>query len=48
MLKPNQKKFRKNNKSRSLSKFELKSNQLRFGTHGIQSLEKGRITAKQI
>lgn len=48
MLKPNQKKFRKNNKSRSISKLEPKANQLKFGTHGIQALEKGRITAKQI
>lgn len=48
MLKPNQRKFRKNNKGRSLSKFEPKVNSLKFGTHGIQALEKGRITAKQI
>lgn len=48
MLKPNQRKFRKNNKGRSLSKFEPKANTLKFGTHGIQALEKGRISAKQI
>lgn len=48
MLKPNQTKFRKCNKSRSLSILELKANNLRFGSHGIQALEKGRITAKQI
>jgi large subunit ribosomal protein L16 len=48
MLKPNQRKFRKNNKGRSLSKIEPKSNILKFGTHGIQALEKGRITAQQI
>lgn len=48
MLKPNQKKFRKSNKGRSLSKTENKANMLRFGTHGVQALERGRITAKQI
>jgi len=48
MLKPKQRKFRKNNKGRSLSKLEPKANCLKFGTHGIQALEKGRITAKQI
>jgi large subunit ribosomal protein L16 len=48
MLKPNQRKFRKNNKGRSLAKFEPKANRLKFGTHGIQALERGRITAKQI
>ncbi len=48
MLKPNQRKFRKNNKGRSLSKYEPKANILKFGTHGIQALERGRITAKQI
>ncbi len=48
MLKPNQRKFRKNNKGRNNTKFEAKANILRFGTQGIQALEKGRITAKQI
>lgn len=48
MLKPNQRKYRKSTKGRSLSKNEPKSNILKFGTHGIQALEKGRITAKQI
>jgi large subunit ribosomal protein L16 len=48
MLRPNQIKFRKNNKGRSLAKFEPKANTLKFGTHGIQALERGRITAKQI
>jgi large subunit ribosomal protein L16 len=48
MLKPNQRKFRKSNKGRSLAEFENKANVLKFGTHGIQALEKGRITAKQI
>ena len=48
MLKPNQRKFRKNNKGRNNTKLELKSNILQFGTFGLQALEKGRITAKQI
>jgi large subunit ribosomal protein L16 len=48
MLRPNQRKFRKNNKGRFHAKFETKANILKFGTHGIQALEKGRITAKQI
>ena len=48
MLKPNQRKFRKSNKGRSLAEIENKANILQFGTHGIQALAKGRITAKQI
>jgi len=48
MLKPNQRKFKKNNKGRNNTKYELKSNKLQFGTQGIQALEKGRISAKQI
>ena len=48
MLKPNQRKFKKNNKGRNNTKLELRSNNLKFGTLGIQALEKGRITAKQI
>jgi large subunit ribosomal protein L16 len=48
MLKPNQRKFRKNNKGRNNTKMELRSNILQFGTFGLQALEKGRITAKQI
>lgn len=48
MLKPNQRKFKKNNKGRNHSFYEIKANTLKFGTHGIQALERGRITAKQI
>lgn len=48
MLRPRQKKFQKNNKGRINSTFEFKANSLKFGTHGIQALEKGIITAKQI
>jgi len=48
MLKPNKKTFKKNNKGRNISKIEIKAANLKFGTHGIQALEKGRISAKQI
>lgn len=48
MLRPNQRKFRKNNKGRFHAFQENKANCLKFGTHGIQAVEKGRITAKQI
>ena len=48
MLKQNQRKFKKNNKGRNITVFENKSNILQFGILGIQALEKGRITAKQI
>jgi len=48
ILKPNKKKFRKNNKGRNITTKEYKANNLKFGTHGIQALKKGRITAKQI
>jgi large subunit ribosomal protein L16 len=48
MLKPRQRKFKKNNKGRNNTKIETKANQLRYGIFGLQALEKGRITAKQI
>ena len=48
MLKPNKKTFKKSNKGRNISELEIKSTDLKFGTHGIQALEKGRISAKQI
>lgn len=48
MLRPNQRKYRKNNKGKLNSKIELKANQLKFGILGLQALEKGRITARQI
>ena len=32
----------------STNKFYIKTNILHFGTHGLQALEKGRISAKQI
>ena len=48
MLRPNQRKYRKNNKGKLNSNFETKANQLQFGIVGLQSIEKGRITARQI
>lgn len=48
LLRPNQTKYNKTFKGRNNNKIELKSNQLKFGTFGIQALEKGRITARQI
>jgi len=48
MLKPNSKTYRKYNKGRNITKKELKACALKFGTHGIQALEKGRISAHQI
>jgi large subunit ribosomal protein L16 len=48
LLKPNQRTFKKSNKGRNNTINENKSNKLKFGMQGIQALEKGRITAKQI
>jgi large subunit ribosomal protein L16 len=48
MLRPNNRKYRKSNKGRSNVKVELKSNKLQFGVYGLQALEKGHITARQI
>ena len=48
MLRPNQRKYRKSNKGKLNSSYETKANQLQFGIIGLQSLEKGRITARQI
>jgi large subunit ribosomal protein L16 len=48
MLRPKQLKFKKNNKGRNNIKIESKAIGLQFGTFGIQALEKGRLTAKQI
>jgi large subunit ribosomal protein L16 len=47
LLRPNQTKYTKTFKGRN-NKVESKSNQLKFGTFGIQALEKGSITARQI
>lgn len=48
LLRPNQTKHTKSFKPRTNSKIELKANKLQFGILGIQALEKGNITAKQI
>lgn len=48
MLRPNNKKYRKNNKGRDNIKIELKANKLQFGVYGLQALEAGKITARQI
>lgn len=48
MLRPNNRKYRKNNKGRNNVKIELKANKLQFGMCGLQALEKGQITARQI
>lgn len=48
MLRPNNLKYRKYQKKRIANNVESKSNKLHFGNFGIQSLEKGRITARQI
>lgn len=48
MLQPNNRKYRKNNKGRNNVKIELKANKLQFGICGLQALEKGQITARQI
>ena len=48
MLRPNNRKFRKDFKGRISTAYESRSNQLKFGTHGLQALEKGHITARKI
>ena len=46
-LQPKSVKYKKFRKSK-LSKFEFKSNKLKFGTIGLKSVESGIITARQI
>jgi len=48
LLRPNRTKFNKSFKGKRNSKYEIKANELKFGIYGIQALEKGRITARQI
>jgi hypothetical protein len=48
MIQPNPRKFRKQNRHHIRNTYEKKSNELRFGTHGIQAVEKGFLTAQQI
>ncbi len=40
--------FRKINRQHLRNTYENKSCRLRFGTHGIQAVEKGSLTAHQI
>ena len=47
-LQPKRTKFKKQHKGRIRPKQENKANSLHFGFYGIQSLEKGTITARQI
>ena len=46
-LQPKSVKYKKFRKSK-LSKFEFKSNKLKFGTIGLKSAESGIITTRQI
>lgn len=48
MLRPRQTKHRKTQKGRINPFYEYKSNQIKFGTYGLQALTMGRVTAAQI
>jgi large subunit ribosomal protein L16 len=48
MINPTPRHFRKVNRKVIRETYENKSNCLRFGTDGIQALEKGFITVRQI
>jgi large subunit ribosomal protein L16 len=48
MLRPNQTKFKKSRKYKIKNNCETKTNELKFGIYGLQALEIGKITAKQI
>lgn len=48
MLQPKQFKFAKRRKGIIGPSYENKSNKLNFGIYGIQALEKGKMTARQI
>ncbi len=48
MLKPKQTKYRKFRKHRLKTLYEPKANQIKFGLYGIQAMEKGKITSRQI
>lgn len=49
LLRPQLTHFRKRNrKALRYHAYERKSNTLKFGTHGIQAVEKGFLTARQI
>lgn len=48
MINPKPRHFRKPNKKLIRHTYEYKSNRLRFGTLGLQALERGFLTVKQI
>lgn len=48
MINPTPRKYRKVNKKLIRATYENKSNRLRFGTYGIQSLGQGFLTVRQI
>lgn len=48
MLQPKKYKFLKKQKGRIKGRFENRSNNLKFGVFGIQALEAGKLTARQI
>jgi large subunit ribosomal protein L16 len=48
MINPTPRDFRKVNRKVIRASYENKSNRLRFGTHGIQALEQGFLTVRQI
>ncbi len=45
---PTPRRFRKVNRHIIRSTYEQKSNTLRFGSHGLQALEPGFLTARQL
>lgn len=48
MIQPTPGHFRKPNRHHLRQTYERKSNQLRFGSYGIQAVEQGVLTARQI
>lgn len=48
MIQPTPRYFRKQNRHHIRDTYENKCNQLRFGSYGIQAVEKGFLTAQQI
>jgi len=47
LLQPNQSKFRKKQKGR-LTRFDYRSNKLKFGTIGLKAVKSGTISSRQI
>lgn len=48
MLRPKQTKYRKKQKGRISPTYEYKSNNIKFGTYGLQAISMGKLTASQI